>query len=243
MKQNKNIKFFCKKQPYLKVNDSDLANSLPEVFIILIMLLAVALSTIFFTNFKYYQIRQESMRPLFNNYQNSDVTDGVFVKIGSSFEVGDIVVLKFNETTLIKRVIATGGDKISIVKKEFPNRVEYLVQRIAKGTTIPYTLTESYINQEDPFGMKKVYDSFHSFMESTSLEKESIFDGKDFVNYLVLQEDEVFYLGDNRGNSLDSSRNGPAKIEDVIGKVEIVVWKEQNYLFNVFAYFLGFKNI
>ncbi len=243
MKENNKIKLLNKNQYYRQQKDSALANILPEIFIVLIFLIILAMGSIFFSTFKYYQIKQDSMKPLFNNYENFEISDGVFVKMGSDFEVGDIVVLKYAENSLIKRVIGTGGDKISIVKKSFPDRVEYLVQRIAKGTTIAYTLVENYINDEDPQGMRKVYETFETYLINTNHEKTTIFDGESFVTYLVLAEDEVFYLGDNRGSSLDSSRNGPAKVEDVIGKVEIVVWKEQNFLFNILAYFLGFKNI
>lgn len=244
MKKNKKINDLYKKQYFKQKKDLKIIEILPEALSIGMFLLFIAAATIFFANFRYYQIKQVSMKPLFNNYADANISDGVFVRMGADFEVGDIVVLNFEETTLIKRVIATGGDKIAIVKKEFPSRVEYLVQRIAKGTTVAYTMVEDYINFEDPHGMKIVYTTFtQAVIGSPSATTEVIFDGEKFVTYLVLAEDEVFYLGDNRGNSLDSSKNGPAKVKDVLGKVEIVIWKEQNYLFNVLAYFFGFKNI
>lgn len=241
---NKKIDLFYKKQDFADKKRGWVANILPEVFVVLAFLMVLLSSSIFFTNYKYFQIRESSMIPLFNNYENSQITDGVFVRLNSGFDVGDVVVLRFGERNIIKRVVAKGGDKITIVRKVFPSRVEYLVQRIAKGTTVPYTLVEEYTNKTNPNGMQKVYEDFNAFvLSSSSSQKETIFDGDSFVTYLVLEEDEVFYLGDNRGDSLDSSRNGPAKQSDVVGRVEIVVWKEQNFLFNIIAYFLGFKNI
>lgn len=229
-------------QYFRQQKQAGLAKILPELLLFFVFFIVLIVSITFFANFKYYEIKQVSMQPLFNNYENSEISDGVFVRLGSSFEVGDVVVLHHQDSTLIKRVIATGGDKITIVKKQFSDRDEYVVQRIAKGTTVPYALYEDYL-KDDEEGMRKTYNAFESFIKNPNLQTQTTEDSYGTTTYLVLAEDEIFYLGDNRGNSLDSSKIGPAKNSDVVGKVEVVVWKEQNYLFNILAYMLGFKNI
>src|SRR5690554_1539312 len=101
MKQTEKAKLFNKSQVYAQQKKSTLSSIMPEVFILLVLMLVIVSSAIFFANFKYYQIRQSSMRPLFNNYQNEEIQDGVFVKLNSKIEVGDIIVLEHGEKTLI----------------------------------------------------------------------------------------------------------------------------------------------
>lgn len=44
------------------------------------------------------------------------------------------------------------------------------------------------------------------------------------ANKYILQQDEVFVLGDNRYDSSDSRDFGPIKVSKVLGEVKAVVW-------------------
>ena len=57
----------------------------------------------------------------------------------------------------------------------------------------------------------------------------------------MMKEIFLFYLGDNRGSSRDCSEYGPALKENIIGRVDIIVPRQQNMLFHIFEYLLGLK--
>lgn len=233
-KLNKKIKKLFYGQNFYAHKQSSIWNLMPEIFLVCIFALLLVVSALFFSNHKYYQVNQTSMQPLFNNYQNPNIKDGVFVLVNSKVEVGDIIVVKFGESSIIKRLLATGGDKIAIV--EDANTQEYFVQRIKKGATAPYTLQEPYV--KNPLNMQIVYNSFQNLLENNP--NAQTING---VTYLALQEDEIFYLGDNRGQSYDSSNYGPGKLDHVVGKVDVVIWQEQNVLFHILQYVFGFKSV
>jgi signal peptidase I len=188
------------------------------------------------------------MQPLLNNYTSQELisgtSDGVYVNTTVKPMVGDIVVVhRPNEQVkfVIKRLMAVGGDKIAIKEVVLADGItkRYEVLRIPKGNTTPYVVVENYVREENKVvGMKSVYDNFQELMQ-TQPNKQVI----DNTVFLVLQEDEIFYMGDNRGNSRDCSEYGPVKAENLVGRVDIIVEKEQNMLFHIIQYLLGFKTI
>jgi signal peptidase I len=218
-------------------NEKSFLTYLPEILLVVIFALVLCFSSLFFSSHKYYEVDQFSMQPLLNNYgTDSDTKDGVFVLADSKVEVGDIIVINYKDSTIIKRLIATGGDRIAIAKKNTSTGVEYVVQRIAKGSVTPYVLVEPYLQKG--LGMADTYTNFKNYLEQTA-NKETI----NGVTYIVLEEDEIFYLGDNRGKSYDSSNYGPGKFEDIVGKVKVIVWKQQNMLFHIIQYVFGFREV
>ena len=69
-----------------------------------------------------------------------------------------------------------------------------------------------------------------STLESYIQFRHSVYENPDNYNAvfdkngrLVIQEGQVFVLGDNRGYSLDSSVEGPFSMETVVGRVDFVV--------------------
>src|SRR5690554_27916 len=101
MKKRSKINVLNKNKLFRQQKESSLMNIVPELFIVSIFLIILTMISIFFSTFRYYQIRQNSMQPLFNNYESMDINDGVFVRVNSGFEVGDIIVLKYDTTSLI----------------------------------------------------------------------------------------------------------------------------------------------
>lgn len=236
------LRAFFQKDVFSK-NRFSIWSLLPEFFLVLILALFLTVTTLFFANHKYYEINQGSMRPLFNNYEDANVKDGVFVLLNSEAEVGDIVVIEYGSASIIKRLIAVGGDRVSIVKKQVAGREEYFVQRIPKGQSVGYLLEEPYVVNKN--GMKSAYEKFQKCLQRKDSSGQLEFEQEevDGVVYLVVQEDEIFYLGDNRGSSHDSSSYGPTKKEGMVGRVVIIAWKEQNILFHILQYAFGFKKV
>ena len=222
--------------------------SLPDVILFSIFLLYVLLAVSFLSVYSYYTVQHTSMQPLLNNYTQTElmqgISDGVYINLKAQATVGDVIVIKnefdLNVESIVKRLIAEGGDKIAIKKVFLPNDdVQYNIMRIVKGNEIPYVITENYLDQQrKTTGMEVVYNNFYSYL-STETNKETI----NGVTYLVLEDDEIFYLGDNRGNSRDCSEYGPAKKESIIGRVDVIVPRQQNMIFHIFEYLLGFKNV
>lgn len=216
---------------------------LPDLCLFLIFVLYIAMTLVFVTNYNYYKVRQTSMRPLLNNYDNPDINDGVYVNLRAIPEVGDVIIVNYyinEETSLIKRLIGDGGDKIAITETTLSDGItkKYEVLRIPKGNSTPYALVENYVSPENRvFGMKKVYDNFTLLLNAAN--KETI----NGIDFLVIADDEIFYMGDNRGNSDDGSKYGAVKRRHLVGRVDIIVHREQNSLFHIFEYMLGFRTV
>lgn len=111
---------------------------------------------------------------------------------------GDIVIIDGigKDYIIIKRVIAVGGEKVAI--------------RNGKVFINDEPLSEDYLDDGVITDLRYAQDEEGN--ENTM--KKLLPKG------LVLEEDEIFYLGDNREVSADARINGPCKKENVIGIVE-----------------------
>lgn len=235
-------------EPFKYNNELKIWKVLPDLVLVGIFLVYLIISMSFLLTYSYYTVQHTSMQPLLNNYTSEElragISDGVYINTLAKTQVGDVIVIKnqfdFNVDTVVKRLIAVGGDKIAIRRIILPNNsIQYDVLRIPKGNTTPYILVENYVSMSvRVLGMERVYNNFNSYLVSET-NKEIINE----VTYLVLEDDEIFYLGDNRGSSRDCSEYGPGQKADIIGRVDIIVPRQQNMLFHVFQYLLGFKNI
>ena len=190
--------------------------------------------TFFNVSHIYYKVYGPSMSPTLNEGVtiSLECKDAVLVSKIKSYTRGDIIVIdklekdeQGNEKYVIKRLIAEGGDKITIRKIEGYYRI-IIVKYDSTGETI---VSEPYI--DDYSINENLYNKFNSMV----LNMGDKYDGE----YLTIAEDEVFYLGDNRANSLDCSVYGPTKRENVVGKVDYIVYGDQNMYFQVLKQVFG----
>lgn len=225
----------------IKGQKKGLQSLMPEILVLLVFAVLVLNTMLFFSYYKYFTVKQNSMRPLLNNYENSNISDGVFVNVRAKFTVGDVVVINQGQN-IIKRIIGMPGDKIAVTDRiNDNNELEFVILRIAAGTLSPYTMEENYLSEEaKTTGMQTAYQEFVVLLSKTPYNKKTQVND---ITYLVLGDNEVFYLGDNRKVSEDSSNHGAADISKVVGKVEIIVKKEQNMLYHILCYLLGFKKV
>ena len=119
---------------------------------------------------------------------------------------GDIVIIKKHsqdkgDILIVKRIIAMEGDTIRI-----EDGIVYLNGEV---------LIEDYI-KDDPL------------TENIDESKTPDWTDEDFIE-VTLKEDEIFYLGDNRWNSIDSRQDGCSKESDVVGVLEDWAYKMRKF--------------
>ena len=204
-------------------------------FVLGIIIIAVCAVIIFF-NFThiYYNVLGPSMSPTLNNgvSRSDECIDGVMVSKIKSFTCGDIIVIDKNETDIdgnekyvIKRLIAEGGDKITVKKVDG----YYRIIIIKAGSSESELLQEQYIT--DLSINENLYTKFQNLISGGNVNVDG--------EYLVVGDDEVFYLGDNRANSTDCSVYGPVKRSFVVGKVDYIIYGNTNAYVQVLKQFFG----
>lgn len=195
-------------------------------------------------NYGYKDVRGPSMQSTINAepYQDSKGylwQDGVIFEYNATPAVGDIVIIRpdlSSAKTIIKRVIAFGGDKITIKKINDEYRV--VVIRASGGG--PQPLYEDYIKSYDDWsrspsrsynanGATIEYESsFYSTYISGHVSGSQV-DGRaglslvDDTIYYTIPKNHFFYLGDNRTNSSDARANGTANLDEIVGVVRVIV--------------------
>ena len=204
-------------------------------FVLGLLIIAICAVMIFF-NFThiYYNVYGPSMSPTLNAGVTtpSECIDAVMVSKIKSFTRGDIIVIdrnekdsEGNEKYVIKRLIAEGGDKITVRLIEG----NYRIVLIKAGQTDEILLDEEYI--PDLSANDNLNKKFQIMVENEPVNYK---DG-----FLILADDEVFYLGDNRSNSSDCSVYGPAKRKDVVGKADYIIYGNTNIYGQVLKQFFG----
>lgn len=155
----------------------------------------------------------ESMEPTFHHGERI-----IDYKLGYRFsgpKPGDIVILNKYESKngIISNMIEQGKDIINNISNRINNEVEvkYIIKRViaVPGDTLDIEDGYVYIN-----GNKLEED----YIKGRTYERSEI-------SYpVVIPENQVFVLGDNRDNSLDSRQLGLIDFEQIKGKVTFRIW-------------------
>jgi signal peptidase I len=182
----------------------------------------------------YSPVLGQSMSPTINEYGN---TDNVYINKYNKGQINDIIVVdtkemrQNEEVYVIKRLIAVGGQRIDIKLDENKYAVVYINGVI---------LDEPYVkNKEQGSDIKNpyTYDNFKNYVSSNM----SSIDYNEEKGGLLIPDNYVFIMGDNRGNgmSVDSCKYGPVSKSNIIGKVDILVKNGENNISCVIDFFLG----
>lgn len=188
--------------------------------IVFVIVLAIMIFyAIFNFTFEYHPVEGYSMSPTLN--LNSSSEDSVYLMKSKEYKRGDIIVAKHSNVLVIKRLIATGGEKINI-SFEHGKCVIYIIK---PNENEPIKYDYSFIGG---IGYAGTYDDFIGYTQENSTDVENI-DGK---FYLTIPYGYVFYLGDNMqaGESEDCADYGPVNQELLVGKVRFVIHERKHYV-------------
>ena len=223
------------------------------LYIVLIFfLIFFAWYTYFSVTHRYYIVTGTSMQPTLNSsiVLEDESEDAVYVNIYGNIDFGDIVVINAsnNSDDIIKRVLATGGDYVTIAR----SGNSYYVYRIAKenvvldengimtGSLIEDVNARLQENERGGFSYNIDYTSwgaepgipqggityeaqfYNQFIADA--DEEDLFISGGGLIYVKVPEDHVFCLGDNRANSRDSRYYGYFSLDEIVGDVEIIVY-------------------
>lgn len=208
-----------------------------NVFFVLIMIVSITVA-IFSCLFLRTPVIGPSMQPTINSAwsDTNDIEDYVLINRTSKGERGDIIVVeKVDPVTgskyIIKRLIAIGGDKICIKKIDDPPALptyEIWLWKVGE---------DSAQNTNDAFcgDMASTFNSFNALKTNDNTKSDFInIEGEDF---LVIPNDKIFYLGDNRAHSEDCSNYGPVLEEKIVGRVDLIIPHDEKVFNACFNYF------
>lgn len=174
--------------------------------IIVLLVLIFTFEIIFTIKYSGIYVVESSMYPTLNGAPDLDTEGGDFIYIDKKATVsyGDIVVTKNNAgTTIIKRVIALGGDTVKITRGTV--YVKY------RGETEFKELVEDYIGYDcnDPNKPQNTFPRGEKYF----------YGGIVLDDGVRIYENYMFLLGDNRNISLDSRDGGAVPVKNLYGVV------------------------
>lgn len=220
--------------------------------------------TVFITTHAYYEVDGVSMMPTLNaqvtdeeldtlsvDELNSMSYDAVYIDKTSTANVFDIVVIQKSNKNVIKRLMATEGDWITIARVVGDDEKEHLYFfRIASDELGTISDEEARLEEsgengysiyshenwdenkgltwgsgyfyEDKFYTKFLADYFNN-TNSGNLNYEYYVSENGLV-YVQVPEGMCFYMGDNRGHSTDAREDGFIEVSAIQGKVDIIVY-------------------
>lgn len=189
------------------------------------IIVAICVVIIFFNlTHEYHVVNGDSMLPTLNN---NNTTDGVFVSTIKAYDRGDIIVYcKEDGVYVIKRLIAIGGDKISL--REIDG--VYRIVLIYSGEEEERVIDEPYLSS---YAKNQVLQArFEVIINECGLTLDD-------NGFFQLNENQIFFLGDNRPVSKDCSIYGPKDKNGVVGKVDYIAYGNRFIYWQLFKQLFG----
>ncbi len=210
---------------------------LPNIFLFLAGLFCFTFIMINFFTYSYFIVKNSSMSPTLNTNPNG-INDAVYVNRFAKIEVGDIIVIRNEQTSysVIKRVIGLGGDKIGFITKVEDGEIIRKLVRIPKGLQTYYEINEDYL--ENPMVNEYAFEKFQNLVS-----KEDNVEIVEGIAFYVVGDNEIFYVGDNRTASFDCFNYGSVSENLLIGRVDVIIKEQKFFIVQYFLYLFGIKKI
>lgn len=217
------------------------------VFVVLMFFLGALLG--YRINFEYITVDGLSMQNTINpnpdqvfvqtdnGIETHYYQDGVIIERKQNPQRGEIVVLNIPNwpDTIIKRVIATQGDLVTIRQMEIEQEngesvKQYRVIVANKGEDNFSILDEEYVKSYEEWSESKehapklvggiYYESnfYDTFLKNND---QIVYNGN--TMFYQVPQGQIFYLGDNRAHSSDSRFFGCAKYSQIEGIVRVFI--------------------
>lgn len=233
---NEKINYEIKKVNIYKKDIPPVITSILESVFVTMCICLVCIIAFSFV-YIYVPVEGYSMYPTLNEDINGN-KDSIYINKFAGFSNQDIIVVKREKKYVIKRVLATGGDKIAFVKHRINSDEEafyYSVYLIKNGETEKKILNEPYILAT--CDKETAYQDFLNLENKySSLVFTTVFDNSLQMNvkYLTIFEKQIFYVGDNRGSaSEDCTDYGPVEEKNVVGRVDIIIKNSTNKFYQI----------
>ncbi|MCT1903493.1 signal peptidase I [Oceanobacillus sojae] len=165
-----------------------------RVSIVAVSLIAVFLIVRAFL-FENYVVNGKSMEPTLYD-GNLMMVNTVTNNISNLHRFDVIVFHATEENDYVKRVVGLPGETIEYKDDQLYVNGEYI--------------SEDFLQEEKENAETKPLTEDFTLLEVTGEE--------------TVPEDQIFVLGDNRGDSLDSRSIGFVPVDEVVGKVDITYW-------------------
>jgi len=187
--------------------------------LIVIITLALIFELIFVSKYTGVYVVDVSMTPTLTGAPDEDSAGGdyVYVDKNASPSYGDIVVVsRVNDSPLIKRVIALGGDSVKLVGGKL-----YLKYAGEEDFVL---VEESYLDPQ----LNSPSKNINNFPQSG---------GKVDEKGHYVEKGRMFLLGDNRDYSSDSRQNGDFENSHLLGVVTKWSMRNKKFISSVHKYF------
>lgn len=170
-----------------------------------------------------------SMYPTLNKDAPDFETEGDYAYLNrfASYSNNDIVIAEvdWNEDAIIKRLIASPNDYFQI-KDEGENYALYVNDKFVYSREKNDKSIHNLIG-----GTNQYYQNYLTLLKNNP---DNVVLNENNEECFKLKENQYFLMGDNWGESLDCIVEGPVSKEQILGKVDFIVYMNENKHWAIF---------
>ena len=209
-----------------------LKNTSSSILIVLIMIVCLfSIGGIIF-NIVYIPapVHSYSMYPTLNKYAPDSKAAGDIAYLNKFAEISknDIVIAEVDwySKAIIKRLIGTPGDTLEIRDEGEIYSLYVNEQLVTSNKKIDTSIPEGLAGGTIAY--------FQNYLDLLStLPSENLSTTKQGNPCIKLNDNQYFLMGDNWSNSSDSIKYGPVSRDEILGKVDFVVYTNENKFFSI----------
>lgn len=169
------------------------------------------------------------MQPTINanfTYSNQQY-DTVYYHASNNYTADDIVIIEHEGESIIKRVVAVAGETVTITKvagsESYTNDASHILESVQITITVTDAngntrSSENFKNEPMEFEFLTKYNiDIMGKFESYSAIDQALKSGSTYT--LIVPENKIYCLGDNRNHSDDSRTYGCFNVSDIKGEL------------------------